>query len=176
MNKKKYMHLSLLMISLFTYISMFSYKIYQKRTFENKLIQIRNENKNKEKRLISLEKSINSNKEELEKIQELNKLLIEIDKNSYLLKNINNFVIDFEKILKKYSGLEKISYEVRQQDNKLSININFNEEYKELRKFIYDLEKEFYFLEINYLRMEKTDSLIRGNMNIQIYFRGEKDE
>lgn len=176
MIKWKYIHLTLLINSIMIYIFLNFYENYQNKKLESSVSQMKIENENLNDKFITSEKNIEKNEIELEKNEKLYKLVKQIENENFSLDEINLFVNSFETIVKDYKGMKKITYEIHEQDKKLSINIEFSESYENLRSFIYALEKEFYFLEINYLRVERDEQQVRGNINIQVYFRGENNK
>lgn len=132
--------------------------------------------KNQREELLELEEKKNKGKEELNKKQEVLNVIQELEKQLVTLEELNDFVKKFEEVRKKYRGVNKVSYEVLDEENKLSINLSFLDSYNNIRKFLYEVEKTFFFLEISYLKIEKGERLVKGNFNIQVYFRSIKDE
>jgi hypothetical protein len=175
MRKRIKLSFLLLCISSLVFFSSSFYWLYREKSLKSAV-----EKKISEKE--SLNASISSLKEKIE----LSNLAIEENKISLkrlndaeesleLFSEMNNFVAHFENIREEYGGINKASYEIREKENEITINLTFKEIYGNLRRFIYDLENQFYFLNISYLKMQKDGDLILGNMGINAYFRGDKD-
>lgn len=131
-------------------------------------------NKKRETKRLKLETSelssiLEKQKKDIKSIEEIQSRLYEIEK-------FNNFVKEFEDIRKGYRGADKVGYELIEEEGRAVISLSYRKSYNRLKEFIYDLEKTFPFLEVSYLNMEKDSNYIKGNLNIQIYFRRSSNE
>lgn len=146
---------------------------------------IKSTNRINNKQYDELTRGISTRKRETERIKlsidELTAALAEenehikdmedIQDKLYEMDDFNSFVKKFEGIRKSYRGIDKVGYELIEEEGRAVISLSYRKNYSRLKEFIYDIEVSFPFLEISYLNMEKDLNHIKGNLNIQVYFR-----
>lgn len=174
---KKRIKLSLLFLSIsgLVFFSSSFYWIYRERSLKSAVDKKISEKESLNERISSLKEKIELSSLTIEKDKISMERLNEAQDSLELFSEMNNFVALFENIREEYGGVNKASYEIREKENEITINLTFRESYRNLRRFIYDLENQFYFLNISYLKMQKDEEFILGNMGINVYFRGDKD-
>lgn len=151
------------------------YLSYRERTLKSTVEEKTLEKDSLRGRIQGLKESIGLNRSALKEAEVTLERLSEAQENFYLFSDMNNFVTSFEEIRGEYRGIGKVSYEIRDKEEEITINLTFNESYVDLRRFIYELESRFYFLNISYLKIQKEKDFVRGNMGINVNFRGESD-
>ncbi|GLI57549.1 hypothetical protein PM10SUCC1_30630 [Propionigenium maris DSM 9537] len=128
------------------------------------------------KQVLELKRKKSEEKVELSKNLKILKGIREMEEEISTLDELNTFVKKFEGIRKKYRGVNEVAYEVLEEESKVSINLSFQDTYNNIRKFLYEVEKTFFFLEVKYLKIETDGGRVKGNFNIQVYFRSSKGE
>lgn len=107
--------------------------------------------------------------QEIESVEKIMDNLLSID-------DFNTFVKDFEGIRKRYPGVNKVGYELLESEKRATINLTYMDNYNNMKKFIYEVEQTFFFTDISYIKMERDDYQVKGNMSIQIFFRSNDNE
>lgn len=167
--------LLILFLSGSIFLFSYSYWRYREESLRSTVEEKTSERDSLRGRVKGLKKSIGLDRAALKEAEVTLERLKEAQENFYLFSDLNSFVTLFEEIRGECRGIEKVSYEIRDKEGEVTINLTFNESYINLRRFIYRLESQFYFLNISYLKIQKEKEFVRGNMGINVYFRGESD-
>lgn len=112
---------------------------------------------------------LSDQQKEINSIDKISDKLLSIDE-------FNLFVKSFESIRKRYPGVNKVGYELLEDEGRATINLTYVDTYNNIKKFIYEVEQTFFFLDISYIKMERDSYQVKGNMSIQIFFRSNDDE
>jgi len=134
------------------------------RNADRKIVQL----KNKKKQIEDIKNELSEYKNfnfEYNKFKE---------KNFLKYQNFSKFRKDLQELLSRYNflsaGFNFNGKEIFKEFIKINLSIKLTGQYRELKRFIYDLMNSDKIIYINSIKLTKTNTNISGNFSVEVYF------